>query len=94
MQQCAANRLCSMPEASQINNKEGRNVVRLPAQVLFPEALLPEPEALHVLVVVAEWCEAKWCTLHQHPIITQCTVWYSLVQSGTSIVHTGCHCIL
>jgi len=38
-------------------------VVGLAPQVLLPKALLPEAEALHVLVVVTEGSEPKWCTL-------------------------------
>ena len=49
----------SKPEASQVHDKEGRNVVGLAPEVLLPKALLPEPEALHVLVVVTEGGEAK-----------------------------------
>ena len=49
----------SRPEASQVHNKEGRNVVGLAPEVLLPKALLPEPEPLHVLVVVTEGREAK-----------------------------------
>lgn len=49
----------SRPEASQVHNKEGRNVVGLAPEVLLPKALLPEPEPLHVLVIVTEGREAK-----------------------------------
>jgi len=38
-------------------------VVGLAPQVLLPKALLPEPEALHVLVVVTKGSEPKRCTL-------------------------------
>lgn len=55
-----------LPEAGKVNNKEGRDVVGLAPQVLLPEALLPEPEALHVLVVVTERSEPEGCTLHVH----------------------------
>lgn len=48
------------PKASQVHNKEGRNVVGLAPEVLLPKALLPEPEAFHVLVVVTERRETKW----------------------------------
>ena len=53
----------SVPEAGQINHEEGRDVIGLAPEVLLPEALLPEPEALHVLVVVTEGREPKWCAL-------------------------------
>ena len=47
------------PEASKVHHKEGRNVIGFAPQVLLPEALLPEPESLHVLVVVTEGRESK-----------------------------------
>ena len=53
----------ALPEASQVDDKESGDVVRLAPQVLLPKALLPEPEALHVLVVVAEGSEAKGSAL-------------------------------
>ena len=49
----------SRPEASQVHDEQGRNVVGLAPEVLLPKALLPEPEALHVLVVVTERREAE-----------------------------------
>ena len=62
----------SSPEASKVHNKEGRDVVGLAPQVLLPKALLPEPEALHVLVVVAEGGESKGRTLQT------CSGWYAV----------------
>ena len=43
-----------VPEAGKVDDVQRRYVVRLPAQVVLPEALPPEPEPVHVLVVVAE----------------------------------------
>ena len=54
-----------LPEAGEVHNKKGRDVVGLAPQVLLPKALLPEPEALHVLVVVTEGSEPKGCTLQK-----------------------------
>ena len=41
--------------------------------MLLPKALFPEAEALHVLVVVTEWCETKrrslqWQTLSRQTL--------------------------
>ena len=47
--------LLRRPEAGEIDDVEGGDVVGAAAQVLLPEALLPEAEPVHVLVVVAEW---------------------------------------
>jgi hypothetical protein len=43
------------PEAGKIDDVEGGDVVGAAAQVVLPEALLPEAEPIHVLIVVAEW---------------------------------------
>lgn len=43
------------PEAGEVNDVECRDVVGLSPQVLLPKALPPEAEAVHLLVVVAEW---------------------------------------
>ena len=70
-----------LPEAPQVHNKQSRDVVRLAPQVLLPETLLPEPEALHVLVVVAEGSEPKGSALqprsacrgqHKHAGVSTC----------------------
>ena len=42
-----------VPEALQVHHVQRRDVVRPPTQITCPVALLPEPEALHVLGVVA-----------------------------------------
>ena len=54
------------PEASQVHHVQRRDVVGAAAQVVFPEALLPEAEAVHVLVVVAEGRVRERRPLHQH----------------------------
>ncbi len=56
----------SAPEARQINHIQRRDVVGAATQVLLPEALLPEAEAVHVLVVVAEGRVCERRPLHQH----------------------------
>ena len=54
-----------LPEAGEVHYKKGRDVVGLAPEVLLPKALLPEPEALHVLVVVTKGSEPKRCTLKE-----------------------------
>ena len=41
-------------------------MVRLPAQVVRPEAFLPEPEAFHLFVVVAKRRIRQWLALKVH----------------------------
>ena len=52
-----------LPEFLQIHNVQGRDVVRSALQVIGPEALLPEPESVHVFVVVTERSVCQGSTL-------------------------------
>ena len=45
---------CHLSEANQIYDVQGRDVVRLSGEVVLPVSGLPEPEALHVCIGVAE----------------------------------------
>ena len=52
--QAVTDLLMRRPKAREIDDVEGGDVVGVAAQVVLPEALLPEAEPIHVLVVVAE----------------------------------------
>ncbi len=64
------------PEADEVNDIEGGDVVGAASKVVLPEALLPEAEPLHFAVVVAERRVRQRRALHQpmSPLCSQITL--------------------
>ena len=81
----------ALPKASQVHDKQSRDVVGLAPQVLLPEALLPEPETLHVLIVVAEGSEPKGSTLQPDWIawVSTCML-LEVVGAATRLLSRSC----
>lgn len=52
-----------MPESNKVDDIKRGDVIRAASQVVLPEALPPEAEAVHLLVVVTEGGIAVWRSL-------------------------------
>lgn len=76
----------SSPELGEVHHVQGRDVVGLALEVGLPEALLPEPEAVHVLVVVAEGRVRQGGTLQTG---TSSEMAYLDIESNQSILPSG-----
>ena len=59
-----SSRLC--PEPLEVNEVESRDVVGLASEMIPPETSLPEPELVHLLVVIAEWSVGVRSSLDVH----------------------------
>ncbi len=75
------------PEACEVDDVQRRDVVRLPSQVVLPEPLPPEPEAVHVLVVVAERRVTVRCAL---PITSLYQYWFGLGEGYDRVMTLEC----
>lgn len=52
-----------MPEANKVDDVKSGNVIRAAPQVVLPEALPPETEAVHLFIIVTEGGIAVWRSL-------------------------------